>query len=67
MNEKVASGAFLPPLNVAIFERVYDNVSIISSHELHELELLFSASQYKMDIDTFHFLSIIDILASRGI
>ena len=31
------------------------------------LELLSSAYQYKMDIDTFHCLSIIVSLASRGI
>ena len=29
MNEEVPSGAFLPPLNVAKGERVYDNASIM--------------------------------------
>ena len=40
---------------------------IIYSDSLSSLELLSSASQYKMDIDTFLCLRIIDILASRGI
>ena len=40
---------------------------IIYSDSLSSLELLSSASQYKMDIDTFHCLRIIDNLASRGI
>ena len=40
---------------------------MVYSDSLSSLELLSSASQYKMDIDTFHCLSIIDNLASRGI
>ena len=96
MNEKVASGAFLPALHIAMDERMYDNVSIMSAElnaiimalehlmnhqsmianfqniivypeSLSRIELLSSASQYKIDIETFHCLSIIDNLASRGI
>ena len=39
----------------------------VYSDSLSSLELLSSASQYKMDIDTFHFLIIINNLASKGI
>ena len=39
----------------------------IYSDSLSSLELLSSASQYKMDIDTFLCLRIIDIFASKGI
>jgi ribonuclease HI len=96
MNEKVASGAFLPHLKIAMGERLYNNVSIMSaelnaiimalehlmenkpliansnniivySDSLSSLELLSSAPQYKLDIDTYHCLSIIDNLASSGI
>ena len=49
----------------------YMNVNIkniiIYSDSLSSLELLSSASQYKMDIDTFLCLRIIDIFASKGI
>ena len=49
----------------------YMNVNIkniiIYSDSLSSLELLSSASQYKMDIETFLCLRIIDILASKGI
>ena len=40
---------------------------IIYSDSLSSLELVSSVSQYKMNIDTFICLRIIDNLASRGI
>ena len=96
MNEKVASGVFLPHLKIAMGERLFNNLSIMSaelnaiimalehlkqnqsliensnniiiySDSLSSLELLASAPQYKLDIDTYHCLSIIDNLASSGI
>ena len=45
MNEKVASGPFLPHLNVAMSERMYDDVSVMSAElkaMLMELEHLLN-------------------------
>jgi len=96
MDEKVASGAFFPPLNNLMGEGMYYYVSIMSaelnaiimaleylmnsqplisnlqniidySDSLSSLELLSSAFEYKVDLDTFHCPSIIHNLASRDI
>ena len=43
------------------------NNIIVYPDSLSSLELLSSAPQYKLDIDTYHCLSIIDNIASSGI
>ena len=45
MNKKVASGAFLPHLNAAMGERMYNNVSIMSA----ELNTIIVALDHLMN------------------
>jgi ribonuclease HI len=45
LNEKVASGPFLPHLNIAMGERMYNNVSIMSA----ELNAIIMALEHLMN------------------
>jgi hypothetical protein len=45
MNEKVTSGAFLPHLNIAMSERMYDNVFIMST----ELNIMIMTLEHIMN------------------